>query len=147
MSKDTEALQWLAKNAQWNEKLGRITYKTVKGKIMILKQYAYENSPPRTYVPGHGMVSLAKAVYFMTTGIEPEIAVFKGPHLFSNIVVMTRAEQASAAAGGARKERLLPPNVYGTSDGMFIGRKGKNKTAKCESAAEAANLVAKEAWS
>ena len=146
MSKDTEALQWLAKNAQWNEKLGRITYKTVKGKQLILKQYAYEGMPPRVYVPGHHMISLAKAVYYMSTGTEVEIAVFKGPHLLANIVTMTRAEQALQAASGARKERVLPRNVYGTSDGMFIGRKGKNKTIKCETATEAADKVAKEEW-
>lgn len=146
MSKDTEALDWLKKNATWNDKLGRITYKTVKGKIVILKQYVYENMPPRVYVPGYHMVGLAKAVYYMTTGIEPEIAVFRGSLLFSNIEVMTRSEQAALAASGPRKERSLPRNVYGTSDGMYIGRKGKFGTIRCSTPEEAADLVAKEIW-
>lgn len=146
MTKDAEALEWLKRNAAWNDKLQRITYKTVKGKIVILKQYAYEKMPPRVYVPGYHMVSLAKAVYYMTTGVEPEIAVFKGPYLFENIEVMTKAEQAALAAGGPRKERSLPRNVYGTSDGMFVGRKGKFGTVKCSTAEEATDLVAKEIW-
>ena len=143
---DTEALLWLSQNAEWDDERGIMSYHKKDGTKVDMKIYQYPPGPPMIYVPSHHVINLAKGVHFMMTGEEVEVAVFKGSRSYSNIVAMTKAQQTAQAASHLRKERVLPPNIYATSGGQYVAKRGKHKTAKCGSVEEALEKLNNEEW-
>ena len=98
------------------------------------------------------VVNAAHLALFFQTGHWPEAVKFKngdwGDITATNLIARTRSQQTTEAAQ-ARYEglpRKLPPNVYGTSGGWFIGRKGTQRTKEYESAREVVQAMNKGKW-
>lgn len=65
----------------------------------------------------------------------------------SNLKPITQSEQGRLAGLAAHPiARQLPRNVYGTSSGRFIGRRGRNKTEQFDTPEEARQSVEEENW-
>lgn len=98
------------------------------------------------------VVNAAHLALFFITGHWPEAVRYKngdwGDLTAPNLIPISRSEQTTQAAM-ARYEgfcRTLPPNVYGTSAGKFVGRKGDKKTKEFESVREVLQAIRLGRW-
>lgn len=91
------------------------------------------------------------ALYFLT-GHWPEAVKFRngdwGDIVGGNLEPRTRSQQTTEAAMARYEgqQRKLPPNVYGTSAGWFVGRKGDKRTKEYESAREVVQAMQRDKW-
>lgn len=113
----------------------------------------YGNKKPYVgvYVLNRVINAAHLALYFLT-GHWPEAVRYKsgdwGDMSKDNLIPITRSQQTTEAAM-ARYEgfgRTLPPNVYGTSAGKFVGRKGNKKTKEYESVREVLQAIRLGRW-
>ena len=116
----------------------------IYGKL-IGKQYV------GVYVLGR-VVNAAHLALFFLTGHWPEAVKFVtgdwGDVSKGNLVPRTRSQQTTEAAQARYEglQRKLPPNVYGTSAGWFVGRKGDKRTKEYESAREVVQAMNHGKW-
>lgn len=103
------------------------------------------------HTPAMAVVSASSLAIYLTTGNWPDAVLYKDGDWrnirFDNLTAITQSELGAFAAVKTHKhERTLPSNVYGTSGGQFIGRKGKRKTIVYDTPSEAAYAVATNLW-
>ena len=98
------------------------------------------------------VVNAAHLALYFITGHWPEAVKYKtgdwGDISKDNLIPITRSQQTTEAAN-ARYEgmgRKLPPNVYGTSSGWFVGRKGEKRTKEYESVREVLQAIRLNRW-
>lgn len=146
-SKIDKAFEWLIKHGQWDESNKEIFYTTEDGQRKALKRYSY-GSYHMVYVPTAITVSFARAIWAVIHRSVPETATFiDGVISGGTIEVMSKSNRSRKASElRPMPERLLPRNVYATSGGRFIGRKGALKTMEYDSAQEALNAVKNGNW-
>lgn len=103
------------------------------------------------YVLGKVLNAAHLALYFIT-GDWPEAVQFRDQnwrHLQqNNLAPITKSEQARLAATARYQEheRDLPPNVYGTSSGKFIGRVGDRRTAQFKTVKQVLMAIDMKRW-
>ena len=115
------------------------------------KQYGRRKPYIGVYVLDRVINGAHLALYFLT-GHWPEAVKFKtgdwGDLTAPNLIPITRSTQTTEAAK-ARYEglpRKLPLNVYGTSAGKFVGRKGSKRTREYESVREVEQAMRLGKW-
>jgi hypothetical protein len=98
------------------------------------------------------VINAAHLALYLVTGHWPEAVRYRsgdwGDMTASNLEPRTRSQQTTDAAT-ARYEgsgRKLPPNVYGTSAGWFVGKKGNQKTKEFESVREVLQAIRLNRW-
>ena len=97
------------------------------------------------------VVSASALAVYITDGYWPGAVLFADGNYKNirraNLTPITKSDLGCLAAENTHKhERSLPPNVYGTSSGKFIGRKGKRKTLIYTTSTEAASAVSNNQW-
>ena len=111
----------------------------------------YANKYVGVYVLKRVVNAAHLALYFME-GHWPEAVKFRngdwGDITAPNLESRTRSQQTTEAAMARYDgfERTLPPNVYGTSSGKFIGRRGRRRTREYESAREVVQAIGQDKW-
>lgn len=120
-------------------------YGKVKPYIGVYVHLDTERHGPRVVNAAH------LALYFLT-GHWPESVRFRngdwGDLTASNLEPRTKSQQTTVAAtmryeGSGRK---LPPNVYGTSAGKYVGKVGNRKTREFESVREVLQAIRLGRW-
>ncbi len=146
MMKDT-AKKFLAE-AVWDPEACAISYTLGDGTKAHLKVYAYPGGTPQVYIPTAGLMSYARALWYVIHQEECEVVTFEGEPIPKNLRSMTRSEQARQAALNKSNAtgRLLPHNIYALSSGWYVGRRGSRRTANCRTVEEAQALVEGEVW-
>lgn len=98
------------------------------------------------------VVNAAHLALYFITGHWPEAVKYKsgdwGDLTAPNLIPITRSQQTTEAAM-ARYEgmgRKLPPNVYGTSNGWFVGKRGNKRTKEYESVREVLQAIRLNRW-
>lgn len=115
------------------------------------KIYGKKKQYVGVYVIGRVVNAAHLALYFIT-GHWPEAVKYRngdwGDLTAPNLEPRTRSEQTTLAAH-ARYEgfgRKLPPNVYGTSGGWFVGKMGTKRTREYESVREVLQAIRLNRW-
>ena len=127
------AVQWLIRNAHYDEETDELFFRT-EGDNQKVYMKLYRRGPVKTavYVPALGyQVGWARAVEAVRTRKDPGRGV---------------AASAAAQVRWGGRARSLPRNVYPMSNGQFIGRKGKQRTLPYDSADDAEDAVKKGLW-
>lgn len=98
------------------------------------------------------VVNAAHLALYFITGHWPEAVRYRngdwGDLVATNLEPRTRSQQTTEAAA-MRYEglpRKLPSNVYGTSAGWFVGRKGDKRTREYESVREVVQAMNQGKW-
>lgn len=127
------AVQWLIRNAQYDEDTDELYYRTENDhQKVVMKTYSRGSLKTAVYVPATGyQVGWTRAVEAVKNGYDAGRSV---------------AASIAAQARWGGRGRSLPRNVYPMSNGQFIGRKGKNRTLPYDSVDEAEAAVKEGRW-
>lgn len=115
------------------------------------KVYGNHKKYVGVYVIGR-VVNAAHLALYLITGHWPEAVRYTtgdwGDISAPNLRPITRSEQTTSAAMSRHEGmgRKLPPNIYGTSAGQFVAKKGDKRTREYESVREAVQAMQKGKW-
>lgn len=111
----------------------------------------YANQYVGVYVLKRVINAAHLALYFIT-GHWPEAVKYRngdwGDIMAHNLSPITRSQQTTEAAMARYEgfQRKLPANIYGTSAGKFVAKRGSRKTKEFESVREAIQAMEKGRW-